>query len=553
MKSKWNKRFKNGKLEIILENDQSTKIVKNSNGYYLICEANDTMSEDMNVGFLYDTVDNAIITAEKKLQEIKIKQKNSALIALVNFVRKVEKSDKDFCPETLSFLRSGLTLPSNAIPQYVANHFTDNMIYKLHSSCDEKLYEEFCKMFQDIVSTDPKTQSAINSVTNLDGRKVMIEKLVGIKAINEKGHLAFKKNTDDHKIFETLEACNGKQEIPCNGITISISDYNTDCTIDLIFVCGRPYIILNDRNNDFHDVIDGGKNVLRNLNNDYGINILECLNGSASLKKRIYEAFGDEGEDGFTLPGVGDTDGGGDAGNDDSPFGSGGDDGDDEGDDEVNEIIEDVDPEIQKEIEIIESNIQKIEDLPDDIRENESIQEIYLLLLGKKESIQKQHDDEKSNEIIENIIGDIESELGDLDNVFKQDNSDSNEIKVEEGKIIECGNGILIKPLISNTFGNKEKFLVVESNGQKNKYKINNSRSIRSILENFDLIKVSDSTYEIEKEFNNAEELFNAILDDQDWFFDEIVDLPSDTMLVSTVTKAEVLLQEILEIYGVGN
>lgn len=552
MKSKWNKKFKNGKLEIILENNQSTKIVKNSNGYYLICEDDDTMSEDMNVGFLYDSVDNAITNAEKKLREIKIKQKNSALITLVNFVKKVEKSNKDFCPETLGFLKSGLTLPSNAIPQYIANHFTDNMIYSLHSSCDEKLYEDFCKMFQDIVSIDPRTQSAISSVTNLDGRKVMIEKLVGIKAINEKGYLAFKKNTDDHKVFETLETCNGTQEIPCNGITISISDYNTDCTIDLIFVCGKPYIILNDRNNDFNDVIDSNKNVIKNLNNDYGINILECLNGSKALKKKIYEAFGDEGEDGFSLPGVGDSDDEGESSDSDSPFGSSGDNSSDD-DDEVNEIIEDVDPEIQKEIKIIESNIQKIEDLPDDIRENESIQEIYLLLLGKKESIQKQHDDEKSNEIIENIIDDIESELGDLDNVFKKDNSDSNEIKVEEGKVIECGNGVLIKPLISSTFGNKEKFLIVESNGQKTKHKISNSRSIRSILECFDLIKISDKKYEIEKEFNDAEELSDIILDDQDWFFDEVVDLPSDTILVSSITGSEVTLKEILEIYGVAN
>ena len=149
-------------------------------------------------------------------------------------------------------------------------------------------------------------------------------------------------------------------------------------------------------------------------------------------------------------------------------------------DDELSDIVEDVDPEIQREIEIIENNIARIEDLPDDIRENDSIKEIYLLLLGKKEEIQREHDNQKSQEIVDTVVNDITSELGDIDIMFNKDN-DSNEIKVEEGKVIEY-NGSMIKPMISNRFGKKSQYLIVENKGLKTKHSISSKNDIIKII-----------------------------------------------------------------------
>ena len=151
-----------------------------------------------------------------------------------------------------------------------------------------------------------------------------------------------------------------------------------------------------------------------------------------------------------------------------------------EDDDELSDIVEDVDPEIQREIEIIENNIARIEDLPDDIRENDSIKEIYLLLLGKKEEIQRKHDNQKSQEIVDTVVNDITSELGDIDIMFNKDN-DSNEIKVEEGKVIEY-NGSMIKPMVSNKFSKKSLYLIVESKGLKTKHNISGRNDIMKII-----------------------------------------------------------------------
>ena len=222
-------------------------------------------------------------------------------------------------------------------------------------------------------------------------------------------------------------------------------------------------MILNDNNNDYHDLIDRNKNVLSEISGTYNIDLLDYIKDSEFMTRKVNEAFGGIDRDGL-----------------EEEVSSSEETTNSEDDDALSEIVEDVDPEIQREIEIIENNIARIEDLPDDIRENDSIKEIYLLLLGKKEEIQREHDNQKSQEIVDTVVNDITSELGDIDIMFNKDN-DSNEIKVEEGKVIEY-NGSLIKPMISKKFNTKSQYLIVESKGCKTRHSISGRNDIVKII-----------------------------------------------------------------------
>lgn len=150
-----------------------------------------------------------------------------------------------------------------------------------------------------------------------------------------------------------------------------------------------------------------------------------------------------------------------------------------ESSDEVEEIIEEVDSDVEKELAVIEEQIEKIESLPDDIRDNDRIMEIYYLLLGKQQYIQKQHDDKKSQEIVDNIIDEISTELGDLDNVFLDD--DRNEIVVNEGKSFKYGD-VSIKPIVTGFRNKKSKVLIVEKQGSVERIDLR-GKKLRSVLE----------------------------------------------------------------------
>lgn len=549
--NKWNKKFTNGNLEIVLESNQSTKIIRNKNGYYLICEEyNSSSPEYMNVGFFYDEQSVAIENANKKLRELKYKEKNLAISLVYNFLKKIEKSQKDFDKSIISILNAALSLPSASIPKYIANTITYNIMEKSAAITDDSLMNDFYNLYSKIINIDPSTQDVISNFTSLNSdRKTTIERLIGIKAVNEKNKLVFKKYGSE-KVFEAYSGTYDNsilsaKDIFCNGITISLQDDGLDCTIDLIFVNGRPYIILNDRINNFHDIVDSGKNTLKNLFEDYNVNLLNCINDKF-LKTKIFEAFGDE-EVGSDSPFSSSLD---DTGDDISLDDTSGE-GDTSDDEEVDDIIDDIDPEIEKEVGIIESNIEKIENLPDDIRENESIQEIFLLLLGKKEKIQRDHDEKKSSEIIDNIVNDIKTELGEVDNIFKQDNSDDNEIKVEEGKTIEI-NGVLIKPMISSEFGKKEKFLVVESKSIKAKHIITGSRSIKAVLESYEIgCDMEKEIYYIDGRFNDVGEAIDLIMVDEnsDEIIKEIMELSKNYVIQSSFEdcKTKVTVEEIVD------
>lgn len=461
-RNKWKRAVINNETVLLCESKKFS-IKKQTDDYYLINENDQSIIDQ--VGLYYDTIDSVIQSADQKLSELKIKERNTALNLLKEVVTTLKQYDcnNEKFQQVLQYLSLGLTLPSSHIPQYV-NKLTEDKLYKaLYYYVTKEDYELIINNIYRITTIDPHTQSAITNYNDMiNGRHSTIERLVGVTAVNEKGKLSFKK-AGCEKLFESLEDIDQKSEnLKCDGITIIIQEYDIDVVIDLIFLNDKVYMILNDNNNDYHDLIDRNKNVLSEISGTYNIDLLDYIKDSEFMKQKVNEAFG-----GIDRDGLEDSDDTGEATNT-------------EDDDELSDIVEDVDPEIQREIEIIENNIARIEDLPDDIRENDSIKEIYLLLLGKKEEIQREHDNQKSQEIVDTVVNDITSELGDIDIMFNKDN-DSNEIKVEEGKVIEY-NGSMIKPMVSNKLGKKSRYLIVENKGLKTKHNISGRNDIMKII-----------------------------------------------------------------------
>lgn len=187
--------------------------------------------------------------------------------------------------------------------------------------------------------------------------------------------------------------------------------------------------------------------------------------------------------------------------------------------DDVEDIVEDIDIDLQKEMIVLNEQIEKIESLPEDIRENERVMEIYYILLGKREYIQKKSDDDKSREIIDNIIGEIEENIGEIDKVFLDD--DRNEIKVNEGRSFEH-EGMIIKPVITGFKSHRTKTLIVESGGERKRYDITNGS--RDVLRKILKVNEDESVANISDAFN----IINIIKDDRklvDAFYDSLVNI----------------------------
>ena len=200
------------------------------------------------------------------------------------------------------------------------------------------------------------------------------------------------------------------------------------------------------------------------------------------------------------------------SGEDDKPKGE-------DGEDDVEDIVEDVDADLQKEISVLNEQIEKIESLPEDIRENERIMEIYYILLGKREYIQKKSDDDKSKEIVDNIINEIEDNIGEIDQVFLDD--DRNEIQVNEGRVFEH-EGMTIKPVVTGFRSHKTKTLIVESGGERKRYDITNGS--RDVLKKIFKVNEAEDVANISDAFS----IINVIKDDRklvDSFYNSLVNI----------------------------
>lgn len=514
----WKKSFnaERGGVEYCLATDNDVKIITENNNYLLVKEKLGNRIFEDNLGYSYEMFDDILAAANKVLtiEDDHYKEKNYSRILLQKFVK--ELSDKKFNPLKLSILNNGLYLPSSSIPKFVVNQFSENSKFLIES--EDPIDKIIVSYLHKFVKVDTSKQNHFSAISDENGREMMIDKLTGIKIVNEKNNLYVKNEHSDKKF--KIDSATSKKINEClskeiNGISISINNAFTDCTIDLIFVGNVPIIVLNDRKEDYDDIIPNDENVINNIYNDYGVDIPEILGSNSVLFEALGDMVGDEDEfdDESGMEGEGDT---ADEKSTDDQMG-------------------DVDPEIQRETEIIENNILKIEELPEDIRENPSIQEIYLLLLGKKELLQKQHNEEKSQEIIDDIVNDLETELDDIDLLFKDDNS--NEIRVEEGKVIEIKGNLLI-PMISSTFGKKERLLVVENKNNKIKitHKIPNSLHIRKVINEMSdmseskILKIN-CTAETVQEL--TDKLFDIFIDDFD-LWNKISNMSADDKLETT-------------------
>ena len=145
--------------------------------------------------------------------------------------------------------------------------------------------------------------------------------------------------------------------------------------------------------------------------------------------------------------------------------------------------------------------------------------EIYYILLGKREYIQKKSDDDKSKEIVDNIISEIEDNIGEIDQVFLDD--DRNEIQVNEGRVFEH-EGMKIKPVITGFRSHKTKTLIVESGGERKRYDITNGS--RDVLKK--ILKVNEA--EDVANISDAFSIINVIKDDRklvDSFYNSLVNI----------------------------
>lgn len=130
-------------------------------------------------------------------------------------------------------------------------------------------------------------------------------------------------------------------------------------------------------------------------------------------------------------------------------------------DDSLDDIVEDQDQELLAELEVIQSNIDKIEDLPEDLQDMPEIHEIYLLLLGKRALIQKTSDEQKTEQIVDAVVNDVISELSDSD-VFRNINrEDDSKLEVNEGVAVTY-NGHSITPVTHNKFGRIQKLVRID-------------------------------------------------------------------------------------------
>ena len=184
-RNKWKRSVINNETVLLCESKKFS-IKRELDGYYLINENDQSIISQ--VGLYYDTIDSVIQSADQKLSELKIKERNIALDLLKEVVTTLKQYDcnNEKFQQVLQYLYLGLSLPSSHIPQYV-NKLTDDKLYNaLYYYVTKEDYELVVNNVYRITTIDPHTQSAITNYNDMiNGRHSTIERLVGITAINE--------------------------------------------------------------------------------------------------------------------------------------------------------------------------------------------------------------------------------------------------------------------------------------------------------------------------------------------------------------------------------
>jgi hypothetical protein len=446
----WNKSYKQGKR--ILEHKSKPVRIFEDDEYFLF-ESGDTIEQ---IAYNYEDLEHVVDIVDKKLEsedEENVDKGRELCDRVIEILDNLE-TEYDF-QYVLELFRS-YNVPSvedltiideNGI---LTEDFRNDVLYGDGTSL--RLLRLLKEYYGDKIATD---------VLNTLDRVTLVEPIYSVDSIPP---------TVDAKVYEDLSF---RDYI---GYVIMTATDESDTWICIMNSDSGDYAIVIDYVAGTENTFRVTQDVIDTIFEYYGVDVTPLLQSPVS----VMEAREDNRA----------------SGEDDKPAGvSRNNDEEGEGEDDVEDIVEDVDADLQKEISVLNEQIEKIESLPEDIRENERIMEIYYILLGKREYIQKKSDDDKSKEIVDSIISEIEDNIGEIDNVFLDD--DRNEIKVNEGRLFEH-EGMKIRPMVTGFRSHKTKTLIVESGGERKRYDITNGsrdvlKKIFKVNEAEDVANISDA------------------------------------------------------------
>ena len=461
----WNKSYKQGKL--ILEHKSKPARIFEDDEYFLF-ESGDTIEQ---IAYNYEDLEHVVDIVDKKLEsedEENVDKGRELCDRVIEIYDNLE-TEYDF-QYVLELFRS-YNVPSvedlgiideNGI---LTEDFRNDVLYGDGTSL--RLLRLLKEYYGDEIATD---------VLNTLDRVTLVEPIYSVDSIPP---------TVDAQVYEDLSF---RDYI---GYVIMTATDESDTWICIMNSDSGDYAIVIDYVAGAENTFRVTQDVIDTIFEYYGVDVTPLLQSPVSVMEAL------EGRA---------------SGEDDKPK------VEDE-DDDVEDIVEDVDADLQKEISVLNEQIEKIESLPEDIRENERIMEIYYILLGKREYIQKKSDDDKSKEIVDNIISEIEDNIGEIDNVFLDD--DRNEIQVNEGRVFEH-EGMTIKPVVTGFRSHKTKTLIVESGGERKRYDITNGS--RDVLKKIFKVNEAEDVANISDAFS----IINVIKDDRklvDSFYNSLVNI----------------------------
>jgi len=320
----------------------------------------------------------------------------------------LEMVDGHNAPSVYGRLLSAAAMSARSIPAYITQNVKKEELIRLLKN--ENVRAEALDIYDIFLYAASRIQELNEAQTTNPSRFEEIPAIVYLER-DERGTF--------FKIFNNRI---GTFDIDPSVTVSSVLRYKTISDTLEVFVIllsdSSVYVYIDDHDNDICDVFLVDDSVVDALKDEYGIEI------------PIYESrFDDETE---TVE-----------------------------DDSLDDIVEDQDQELLAELEVIQSNIDKIEDLPEDLQDMPEIHEIYLLLLGKRALIQKTSDEQKTEQIVDAVVNDVISELSDSD-VFRNINrEDDSKLEVNEGVAVTY-NGHSITPVTHNKFGRIQKLVRID-------------------------------------------------------------------------------------------
>nr|DAG97984.1 MAG TPA: hypothetical protein [Ackermannviridae sp.] len=468
----WNKSYKQGKR--ILEHKSKPVRIFEDDEYFLF-ESGDTIEQ---IAYNYEDLEHVVDIVDKKLESEDEKNVDKARELCDRVIELGDNLETEYDFQHVLELFRSYSVPSieyltiideNGI---LTEDFRNDVLYGDGTSL--RLLRLLKEYYGDKIATD---------VLNTLDRVTLVEPIYSVDSIPP---------TVDAKVYEDLSF---RDYI---GYVIMTATDESDTWICIMNSDSGDYAIVIDYVAGTENTFRVTQDVIDTIFEYYGVDITPLLQSPVSVMEAL------EGRA---------------SGEDDKPAGRQMNKDEDGEDDDVEDIVEDVDADLQKEISVLNEQIEKIESLPEDIRENERIMEIYYILLGKREYIQKKSDDDKSKEIVDNIINEIEENIGEIDQVFLDD--DRNEIQVNEGRVFEH-EGMKIRPVVTGFRNHKTKTLIVESCGERKRYDITNGS--RDVLKKIFKVNEAEDVANISDAFS----IINVIKDDRklvDSFYNSLVNI----------------------------